>query len=284
MVRSNDENTSESKEEEPVPGFHVGTVLNATAEINLVEELANGEVGTVVQNEAAVKSFTDCVDTLTALAVAPVCSICCNLSVNVLTTCAHLFCSACISRLQHDTSPCPFCRALLRPYNIFHLKCTIFSETVGVVVPTTEHATKMTSLKTLLQNSSRREHVVVLVQWKTIARYIYKHLKSAGIPIKLLTGNDRRVYNTLRWFDMSAGEAARVLVIIVDPLVHVPRVRCVNTVVLFHPIVCATVNEQRALETAALTTLSTFRTPSTIMLKVYRLVTNDTVESELRSS
>lgn len=283
---SNNASEGESKEDYlSVNVFHVGTsnsrhpYLNMF-ELNLIEEMENGNIGSVEQNEKAAKLFTDCVDALTDVSVAPICSICYNLSVNALTTCGHLFCSACISRLERDTSPCPFCRALLKPYNIFHLKSTIFTNATNVPCPTVE-VTKLGLLTTLLLNSSRREHVIVLVQWKAVGKYICKQLQTIGVRVKLLVGTDKQVYNALQWFDMSTGDVARVLIVLVSPLTRVPRVRIVNTVVLFHPIVCATTVEQHALESAALITLSTFRTPSTTMVKVHRFVTNNTIESQL---
>jgi SNF2 family DNA or RNA helicase len=193
------------------------------------------------------------------------CPLCMDDACTILTACGHMYCWTCMFRTFRGaaTTPCPYCRRLLFPGDVYQLLCP----SGGLDQPSTgQKCVALVSMLSSLLMAHPQDSVAVYVAWSGMAQQLASVLENSGIAARGMGGNSRAVESALRAFE--AGEV-RVLVLPYDHGEGLTLV-CANHVIIYHA------TSQRHNEIAL---SSVNRTGQTKPIHMYRFIAKGTLEA-----
>lgn len=227
------------------------------------------------------------------------CGICLQAVCNPrFTPCAHIFCATCIQRSLSLTTQCPTCRS---PFSQCHLSewnplDQVFSGTSGSLASASRpvcpsdgaqlalcgsetfssFGSKIASLVARLQTVQRLgEKAVVFAQWQDLIFKIHSALRCFGIPSAVLAGDAFDRAAVLQRFE---GAELPVLLLSLEDSASGTNMAHASHVLLVHPMVACSAEEQRAYEAQAVGRVR--RWGQKRRVQVWRFVMEGTVEAD----
>ena len=169
------------------------------------------------------------------------CPICMDDRPGCISTCGHLFCESCITKLlpfDGATSDCPVCRLLIRHSDIY-------------AMATNEHDSLGSKLRAVFDFVTERvaaqEKVILFSQWKSPLALLLHHLAARQIPTYHLEGNTS--HRTLALRSFRDGPPA-VLVLALERSSAGLNLVCASRVVFLHTMI-GSIEEATTVESQA---------------------------------
>mmetsp|Transcript_12008 Transcript_12008/g.28094 ORF Transcript_12008/g.28094 Transcript_12008/m.28094 type:complete len:353 (+) Transcript_12008:3-1061(+) len=234
-----------------------------------------------------------------------------------ITTCAHIFCAPCILKTMATWAECPQCRTPLKGRNALCTLSGFRDEaenrdgmqtaagvrdTAGLAAASSSSAsaasqsaqgTPVESLATVtcsgefgskIQALVERldvvralgEKALVFAQWQDLIYKIHSALVQCGIPAAILAGGPFERASVLQQFE---SPELPVLLLSLEDSASGTNMAHANHVLLVHPMVAPSAEEQRAYEAQAIGRVK--RWGQTRTVQVWRFVVEGTVEADL---
>lgn len=183
----------------------------------------------------------------------------------VLLKCGHLFCKSCIAQVQALSrarqQKCPLCRDLFQHFDAFSVNSMLQSldqqRAATLDTSCAKYGSKLASIVSTLQRIAVEEpgaKAILFCQWQCLEAKIAAALDEFGIQhLRLSSSRDlfdrRRVFEAFR--DPENTEA-RVLLMSLDGHASGTNLTCATHVLLVHPMLAATIEQQVAYERQAI--------------------------------
>jgi superfamily II DNA or RNA helicase len=222
-----------------------------------------------------------------------------------ITPCAHIFCGGCILRSLKEKAECPQCRSPVRSdrqLNVLHSTQTgadcntaqlpgiaTASSSSSSSIPTSRadaldvaicggtFGSKITALIAQLEGIRQlNEKAVVFAQWQDLIFKIHAALIKSGIHAAVLAGSAFDRASVLQRFE---GPELGVLLLSLEDSASGTNMAHANHVVLVHPMVAGSAEEEEAYEAQAVGRVR--RWGQKRKVQVWRFVVEGTIEADL---
>jgi len=208
-----------------------------------------------------------------------------------ITPCSHIFCKGCIERSLGLAANCPQCRAVIRgPGQLSEFNIQVPEETDPAASSrafrdgsrgdgpdgVNAFGSKISALVARLQAIQQSgEKAVVFAQWQDLIFKIHTALVRFGIPAAVLAGGAFDRAATLQRFE---SPELPVLLLSLEDSASGTNMAHASHVILVHPMVACSAEEQRAYEAQAVGRVR--RWGQQRRVQVWRFVTEGTIEAD----
>jgi len=206
-----------------------------------------------------------------------------------MTPCAHIFCAACIEQSLATKAQCPQCRAPVFGLSQLSSLETGSSSSSASVCPDQARAgpsqelsqgsvgSKISYLVAKLEAIQQAgQKAVVFAQWQDLIHKIHAVLTKFGVPAAILCGGAFDRASVLQRFE---SPSLPVLLLSLEDSASGTNMTHASHVLLVHPMVANSAEEQRAFEAQAIGRVR--RWGQRRRVQVWRFVMADTIEEEL---
>lgn len=195
-----------------------------------------------------------------------------------ITPCAHIFCAACIERSIETKLACPQCRTHIRGRG--QLSAFVADSIVVAPDPANfggEYGSKITALVERLEAIQHSgEKAVVFAQWQDLIFKIHAALRKSGMNAAVLAGGAFDRASVLQRFE---SPELPILLLSLEDSASGTNMSHANHVMLVHPMVAASAEEQTAYEAQAIGRVCRWGQKRTV--HVWRFVMESTIEADL---